>query len=148
MLSITNELQDGIGGKSHDLSDTENQRRSVYARVSRLELDSMLQMFDFPDPNVHAATRSETTTPLQKLFAMNSQFMVDRAEQFVARLSIEIPDKTGDQLSRIRRAFELAYARQPSHEEVVIAKSFLKSDAHWSSFAQAMLASNEMMYID
>lgn len=146
MLSVTNELDPQIGGESSPVSDVQNRRRSIYAQVSRLELNNLLQMFDFPDPNAHAAKRSETTTPLQKLFALNSRFMTERAERFVARLVSELPDS--DPTPRIHRAFELVYSRHPSPEEISIATGFLKSPQHWTSFAHALLASNEMTHID
>ena len=147
MLSVTAELDSSIGGESAEVSDSENRRRSVYAQVSRLELNPLLQMFDFPDPNVHAASRSETVTPLQKLFAMNSKFMVDRASRLVERLAGDCPDAT-EPTKRIRRAFELVYARHPSDDETTIARNFLRSDEHWHSFAHALLASNEMSHVD
>ena len=46
----------------------------------------MLAMFDFPDPNVHAARRIETTTALQKLFNMNSPFMIAQSKQLAKRI--------------------------------------------------------------
>ncbi|MDP7048342.1 MAG: DUF1549 and DUF1553 domain-containing protein, partial [Verrucomicrobiota bacterium] len=63
------------GGKSLELTDKKNVRRTVYARVSRKKLNDMLMQFDYPDPNVHAAKRSATTTAMQKLFVMNNRFM-------------------------------------------------------------------------
>ena len=52
-----------------------NRRRTVYARISRLKLNDLLMQFDYPDANVHAEQRAVTTTPMQKLFVLNSPFM-------------------------------------------------------------------------
>ena len=145
MLCATGELNHDIGGNSQKVDDLENVRRSVYSKVSRLELNSMLQMFDFPNPSVHAASRSETTTPLQKLFVLNSEFMIRRAERLVARLQREF---SKDDAGKIARAYELVFSRPASSEELGLAKKFLKSDQDWVSFAQVLLASNEMLFLD
>ena len=52
----------------------------IHAEISRLEVNRLLALFDFPDPNVHSAGRVETTTPLQKLFVLNSPFMIRQAQ--------------------------------------------------------------------
>ncbi len=36
--------------------------------------------FDYPDANVHAEKRSVTITPMQKLFMLNSPFMVEAGQ--------------------------------------------------------------------
>ena len=72
------------GGPSLKLDDPENVRRTVFARVSRLKLNDLLIQMDYPDANVHADKRSVTTTPLQKLFAMNSPFMLRQADSLIA----------------------------------------------------------------
>ena len=86
----------------------------MYSYISRLELDSMLAMFDFPDPNAHSPNRVETTTPLQKLFVLNSPFMVKQAEA-LARNFIAA---TGDDEERIRNAYESLYGRPPQADEI------------------------------
>ena len=89
--------------------------------------------------------RSETTTPLQKLFVLNSEFMIRRAERFVTRLQLEF---SKDEAGKIARAYELVFSRPASSEELGLAKKFLKSDQDWVSFAQVLLASNEMLFLD
>ena len=63
-----------------------------FSRASRLELNKLLAMFDYPDPNVHADRRVETTTPLQKMFVLNSPFMVDQASALSGRLMSDVPE--------------------------------------------------------
>lgn len=48
---------DPRGGESLELEDQENRRRTVYARISRLDLNDVLEQFDYPDPNIHASHR-------------------------------------------------------------------------------------------
>src|SRR5262249_48285781 len=79
LLFVSGELEDPCYAKSKELDEPANHRRTVYARVSRLKLNDMLAQFDYPDANVHAEKRSVTSTPTQKLFMLNSPFMLARA---------------------------------------------------------------------
>ena len=145
ILQITGNIDDQIGGTSFDVSKTESNRRTVYAHISRLELDGLLHLFDHPDPNVHAARRSETTTPLQKLFVLNSDFMIANAKRLATRLNQEIPDNLP---ARIDRAFEVVFGRTATADEMVMAESFVADESNWTQFTQILLASNELLFLD
>jgi hypothetical protein len=139
------------GGKSMELSDPANVRRTVYARVSRLKLNDLLNQFDYPDANVHAEKRSVTNTATQKLFMLNSPFMVGQAKAFAARLAKEAPDEP----ARVRLAYRLLFAREPDGDELKLAEEFLRRPDSQSAgltrreqYAQALLVSNEAMYVD
>ena len=143
-------LLDPSGGPSQELADPANHRRTLYARVSRLKLDDMLVQFDYPDANVHAEKRSVTTTPTQKLFLLNSPFMLEQAKALASRLT---SDSAENDAARVRRAYLLLYGRSPSPEEVRLAVEFLeKPEAdgmpRWERYAQVLLAANEMLYLD
>ena len=149
VLTATGELQAG-GGKSMELDDPKNLRRTVYARVSRLKLNDFLMQFDYPDANVHAERRSVTTTPIQKLFMMNSPFMLNRAKALAARLH---SDASETDASRIARAYRLLYARESDANEIRLGLTFLagasdSSMSRWEQYAQILLASDEMLYVD
>ncbi len=58
----------------------------MYAKVSRHELDGLLRLFDFPDANVTADSRTVTTVPQQQLFAAQ-QRLHDRTGEGVRRLA-------------------------------------------------------------
>ena len=148
ILAVSGELDPG-GGRSLELADEENLRRTVYARVSRRELDKTLMLFDYPDANVHASKRSSSTTAPQKLYLLNSPFVIARAKGLAARLEA-LADNDSD---RIEAAFELLYARPPTEAESALGVTFLASAVEdgltpWQQYAQALLAANEMMYID
>jgi hypothetical protein len=92
-----------------------------------------------------------TTVPQQQLFALNSEFMIAQARAFAAR--VEKLGSTDEQ--RIAAAYRVAFARAPERAEVELAVRFLKlpvrSDdklTRWQQYAQVLLASNEMMYVD
>lgn len=152
LLDVSGRLDRTLAGPSTNLADANNVRRTVYAKISRHELDNLLRLFDFPDANITSSKRSETTVPQQQLFVLNSPFMVEQAKAFSARLHKEEPD--GDQ-ARIQRAFMLAYGRPPGEVEVEIGLAYLSGEADpeskltlWQSYAQVLLGSNEFMYID
>jgi len=119
----------------------------MYSRISRLELNRMLALFDFPDPNAHSERRVRTTTPLQKLFVLNSPFLVRQAEAMVGRLGREAGS---DDTARIRRAYRLLFGRDPDGEEIELARTYLGPAAgpDWPSYIQALFAANELMFVD
>ncbi|CAN5791352.1 hypothetical protein BH23PLA1_BH23PLA1_13100 [soil metagenome] len=149
VLLAAGRLDDEIGGPSIDPKDPDQTRRTVYSQVSRLELDRMLALFDFPDPNVHSEGRSNTTTPLQKLFLLNSPFLIEQAEALADRLNSEAEDDE----ARIELAYLVLYGRDASNEEIALGIGYLGDcqearSENWPSYTQALLASNEMLFLD
>jgi hypothetical protein len=120
--------------------DEKNTRRTVYGFVSRRKLDGTLALFDFPNPNNTAEDRNVTNVPLQRLFFMNSAF-VDRQAQALAERF------TGDGASRIRQMYRTLFGRDPDAAELRLGLDFLKRDA-WRNYAQALLSSNEFLFVD
>jgi len=149
VLFVSGRLEPTIGGKSIDPQKPDSRRRTVYAEVSRLELNRMLAMFDHPDPNAHAAKRAETTTTLQKLFVLNSPFMVQQSEAFARRCL----SAGGSDSDRILFAYRTAYGREPNATELQLGLDYLGPEnnghaARWEQYAQVLLAANEMLMVD
>ncbi len=150
VLSVSGELTETPAAKSKTVDDPENHQRTVYAGVSRLQLNEMLIQFDYPDANVHAERRSVTTTPMQKLFVLNSPFMQKRAAALATRLAAASP---GDEDARLTLAWRLLFSRDPDAGERTLARNFLSGGDHpkmqrWEQLAQILLASNELLYVD
>lgn len=154
LLAVAGNLDPAIGGPTFDLNDSNSKRRTVYAKISRHELNELLRLFDFPDANVTSAGRNSTTVPQQQLFVLNSDFMVNQARAFASRAQ-----KAGaTDPERIRAAYRIAFQRQPSDEELRLGQAYLASRAtgdsskdrltRWEQYAQALLASNEILYVD
>lgn len=146
VLAVCNRLDRHVGGQSIEPQDPMATRRTVYSKVSRLDLNPMLARFDFPDPNAHSPRRHETTTPLQKLFLLNSPFLVEHASV----LAGQIFETAADDRARITAAYRLLYSRRPSAEELDLALTFVADGdrEQWNSLAQALLISNEMFLLD
>lgn len=156
LLAVSGRLDSKLEGPSTNLADQNNNRRTIYAFISRHELNNMLRLFDFPDANITASTRTETTVPQQQLFVLNSPFMIEQSKAFAKRLM----DEAGEDIeARIRYAFELAYGRPVSEREMLLAKNYLAGEddeaernlnglTRWERYAQVLLGSNEFMYLD
>jgi hypothetical protein len=122
VLSVAGNLDPALGGPSAELTPAFT-RRTVYGKVSRYKLDEYLQLFDFPAPNISAEKRFTTTVPLQRLFLMNSDFIQVEAEELAKRVAGE-PDNR----ARIRKAYLLAYGRDPSEEEIELGLDYLHAE--------------------
>lgn len=149
ILAASNNL-DRRGGESLELTDAKNVRRTIYGRVSRKKLSDILIQFDYPDANVHSAKRSDTTTAIQKLFIINSSFMVEQAKGLAKRIT---GDSSATDLTHIQSTYALLYNRQPTREETDLGLAFLRLPTEgkltrWEQYSHALLAANEMMFVD
>ncbi|MDB4798792.1 DUF1553 domain-containing protein, partial [Verrucomicrobia bacterium] len=140
---------DQESGRSLRLDNPKNHRRTLYGRVSRLKLNPVLMNLDYPDPNVHSAKRAVTTTPLQKLYSMNSDFVIGQAKALAERLDMEASSDS----DWIDRAYRMLFLRLPSEREMALGMRFLSSNSEPSIesravYAQALLTSNEISYLD
>ena len=158
MLAVSGNLDRTLGGPSLDLAAASNRRRTLYAAVSRHNLNSLLRLFDFPDPNLTSDTRTVTTVPLQQLFVLNSDFMVEQSKALTARLTAnKRPDQPLDDAARIRQAFELLYGRTATDEDVQLGVEFLAATSseksatglsRWEQYSQVLLGANEFAFVD
>jgi hypothetical protein len=151
VLAVSGQLDRQMGGTSSQLNDG-HRRRTLYGYVSRHQLNDLLRLFDFPDPNITAGERSVTTVPLQQLFVLNSGFMIGQSKALADRLSKEAESDA----TRVERMFRLLYGRQPTDEERQAAGRFLAESekqpddslSTLEQFCLAMLGTNEFAYID
>jgi hypothetical protein len=146
VLAVTGQLAEQTGGPSMKPDDPTELRRTIYAEVSRFELNPILSLFDFPDPNAHSAGRLETNTPLQKLFLMNSDFITAHADVLVTDIEAS---ETTDVEQSVAAVFQRVFQRAPDEEELRAATEFLSADDNnLALFAQALLISNEFWFVD
>jgi len=139
-----------------DLNNPTNHRRTLYGAVSRHDLNNLLRLFDFPDPNITAEKRLVTTVPLQQLFVLNSDFIAEQARGLVKQLAGE-----KDDAAKIRMAFVRLYGRPATEHEVTMGLDFLAAPdtaggpneakpklSRWEQYAQLLLATNEFAFVD
>lgn len=152
LLSVTGLLDPTVGGPSFKLDDPKANRRTVYANVSRHDLAPLLRLFDFPDPNITSASRTQTTVPLQQLIVLNDDLIIHSARALAESLQAA---ETQDE-ARIQRAYEHLFARPATASELRIGVDYLAAgDAEsssgltrWQRYAQALLGTNEFAYLD
>ena len=126
-------------------------QRSVYLPILRNALPEMMRLFDAAEPSLIVGRRNETTVPTQALYLMNNSFVIGQAFNMARR----VMDTTETRPDGIRLAYELAFARAATDDEVSRAHEFLNSVAgekdrpgQWTVLCQALLASAEFRYID
>jgi hypothetical protein len=122
ILEVSGNLDDAIGGPSHELTP-DFKGRTVYGKVSRYKLDSYLQLFDFPPPNISAEKRFTTTVPLQRLFLMNSDFVQIEAEALAKRVATEENNR-----ARVKKMYQIVYGRDPEEKEIQVALDYLHTE--------------------
>ncbi len=164
LLLVAGNLDPSYGGRSVDLLKPQEgsyaNRRTVYGTVDRNNLPSLFRTFDFANPDLSTAQRDATAVPQQTLFFLNSPFIMEQASKIVNRPSFQRLD---DATERVRDLYQRVYQREPSAEEVQRGSRFVKAtlaaNASGESsqkqpltplerFAQVLLMSNELMFVD
>jgi hypothetical protein len=149
VLSVSGNLTLKQGGRSvHIANKPDACCRTVYGFVDRQNLPNLFRTFDFAGPDTTCPQRFTTTVPQQALYLLNSPFIEAQAKRLGARSGVT----SADDEERIRVIYRLAYQREPSAEELALAKGFVDefvpSAAAWERLGQALLVSNEMMFVD
>jgi hypothetical protein len=119
-------------------------RRMIYQNKPRMEQDEVFGTFDCPDAGQVAPRRNRSTTPLQALNLLNSRFMLQQSALFAERLQREAGPDVDEQ---VRRAFQLAFQRDPHPAELAAAAQLIA--AHGTPvFCRALLNANEFIHTD
>jgi hypothetical protein len=138
VLAVSGELDRAVGGPGYrdftvrsssqneiydvfDAVGAEFNRRSLYRTSIRSGPSPLLDVLDCPDPSVATPQRTVTTTPLQALALLNNAFMEHQAGRFAARLEAA----SSDPPDQVRRAYALAFARDPTADEEALAREFI-----------------------
>lgn len=125
MGSEVTDLGDIKFGRNNSVDDfdQDNRHRSVYLPIIRDELQESLQLFDFPDPNIPNANRSQSIIPTQALYLMNGEFVTSQSVAMAGSLTRRF--KTTNE--QVRQGFLLAYGRPATDDEMQASVQFLKS---------------------
>lgn len=165
-LAISGALIRSIGGPSyrdvevklnqnHEFTDPTNEfspatcRRTIYRLWARSGNHPLLQSLDCPDPSVMMPNRPGTITPIQALSMMNNVFMEKCAQRFAERIGSETDNQSAAQ--SIIMAYELAFGRQPTKQEMMLAESFINTHGRQAGLEQlclVLLNTNEFIFIN
>ena len=140
MLYVSGELDLTPGELAVKLDEPSFKKRTVYGFVGRRRLDTMLALFDFPNPLATSEARMPTNVPPQRLFLMNSPFVEARAQSLAAR-------SEGPLEARVTRLYRQLFGRSPEAKELALAKDFL-ANGDWTSYTRALLGSNEFLFVN
>ncbi|MGE9268598.1 MAG: DUF1549 and DUF1553 domain-containing protein, partial [Verrucomicrobiales bacterium] len=115
VLQASGSLDRELHGKPVNIE--KSPRRSLYGKIRRGYLPTIMTAFDFPGSDEALMKRSETTTPIQALYLMNSPFLIEQAQALVAQAGLA-PDApaTGENIAKI---FSLALARPVKASEAL-----------------------------
>ena len=124
----------------------EGRRRSVYIYQQRTLTMPLMQTFDSLVCEETRPRRRSSVTPLQALAMMNGDFVHEEAEHFAKRLE----HSTSDLNQQIESAFEIAFGREPSMEEVARMSELVSSENEkgLTSLCRVLLNANEFIYVD
>ncbi|MDB4637307.1 PSD1 and planctomycete cytochrome C domain-containing protein [bacterium] len=152
MLAVSGELNPAQRGRPFDyLSNPVNPRRSVYAFVNRDIVHNLASTFDSANPNACTAKRPDTNVPQQTLFALNSDFIQDRAAKLAAHSEVSSAESDEE---RVKRLYQRTFARQPDERELKIALNYVRNNNEtsktnpWQRLAHVLLAANEFVFVD
>lgn len=142
-------------------------RRSVYVQVRRSRPLAVLETFDTPTLDPNCTLRASSTVAPQSLMLMNSDFILEAARRMSAKLQQE---SGSDTRLKIDLAWQSLFGRSPGESESESASQFIldettrlttvanaisdpkqKPDPQqwaWVTFCQALMGSNEFLYVD
>ena len=142
LLAVSGRIDLSRGGPPRDLSH-DNVRRTLYGKVDRTNPDPGLGLFDFPDSKAHSSVREVTVGPLQRLYYLNNPFYIRQSTALAERLAADAGSGAD---TRIRRAYELLFSRQPDDAELAAGREYLETDT-WARYCQVLLASSEFLTV-
>ena len=152
ILAACGRLDRTMGGRASSLSEVNNVRRTIYGEVHRRELDPVLRLHDFPDPNRYGGKRIATMTATQQLFTLNAPWLDACAWYLKANLPSLNPRRPEPWIVLLHQK---VLGRDPFRSEIRILREFILAEsAHGQSVdpafscARALLTCNELLYVD
>ncbi|MGE3175648.1 MAG: DUF1553 domain-containing protein [Planctomycetota bacterium] len=160
VLAVAGTLDRSVGGsllqldnrayvtndQSRDAARYDVPRRSLYLPVIRNAMYELFTVFDYADPSVHLEQRPQSAVATQALLLLNSPFVRAQSRAFAAAAAA-----AADPEPRIDWIWRQALQRPPSADERAAARRWLDgapAEQAWPGLCQAVLATNEFVYID
>ena len=138
-------------------------RRSIYLLARRNYPLTFLEVFDSPIMAINCARRTHAATSLQSLQLLNSEFAMEQADYFAARVR-SLAGENAPLRDKIHTAYELALAREPTAGEGKFCQLHLEQQAQLyrdqdfsneeasqralASLCQMLICSSEFLYVD
>ena len=116
----------------------------IYQERMRRVDDQIFTAFDFPDCGQVRDKRPVSTTPLQALNLMNSNFVVDQSKHIAEKATNDIGNKNTKQI--VERCFELILTRKPSNSELNLATKIAEQQG-LEIICRSLINSNEFAFL-
>lgn len=146
LLAVSGRLESRLGG-APDAPET-SLRRTLYGFINRLDLPPVMATFDFPSPSVSCPQRAMTTVPSQALYLMNHTFTAECAAAVMRCADVSGVSGTS---GRVEAVYRRVLTRSPRPGEIERALTYLgpePSPLRWESWVQALLLTNEFVFVD
>lgn len=159
VLQASGALDTTIGGRSYRIHNEkktyaqwevlnnhgpETWRRMLYQERMRRVDDRIFTAFDFPDCGQVRAKRPVSTTPLQALNLMNSDFVLEQSQMISDRAKKEAGET--NLAGAVDRCFELLLGRSPEAEERSACETLAKENS-LALVCRALINSNEFAFL-
>jgi hypothetical protein len=153
LLAVSGQLDLKISGLPVDLTtEPFPTRRTVYGLIDRQNLPGVFRTFDFANPDTSNQGRFQTSVPQQALFLMNSPFVIEQARKLIKREEVIRAGNDGEKIQAMHR---LVWQRPADKIELANAQKFIAIQSPPTSilsplekYAQVLLLSNELMFVD
>ncbi len=158
LLAVSGGLDLTTGGRPiREAVDPATRRRTIYCLVDRQSLPEVFRAFNFAQPDQSVERRPNTMVPQQALFGLNSPFVLAQAKALAARQELT---GAGTDEAKVAALYRLLLARSPKATELADGLEFVRQAqacagqpghstlAPWEQYAQVLLLTNEMMFLD
>ncbi len=163
-LAVSGQLDSKTNGKPIDfMKNPLSKRRTIYGFVNRNNLPTIMNSFDFANPDASTSERALTIVPQQALFVMNSPFILEMAKSIMKNLGVSSQTKPAEV---IKLLYQKVLTRNPDENEIQLAIQFIENESvksilddgqpekksgklsNWERFAQVLLLTNEFSHVD
>jgi hypothetical protein len=155
LLAVCGRLDDRPGGPPEDRN---GRRRMLYLKVARTDRSGFGALFDAADASMHVEKRTSSTVAPQALYLLNGPLVLDGVQHLTGRPEVA----HGEPAERVQALYRLIFGRKATAEEVALGCQFTASLAAepagaggdkgalgpWETYAQALLLSNEFLFVD
>ena len=126
----------------------------LYLTTKRSDRSGVGPLFDGANAAMHVDKRSASTVAPQALFLMNSPWVGEVVRGLVERPEIAAEKEPP---KRIAALYRILYGREPTAKEDRLGRDFVEAleQEHaaaplgpWQTYAQALLLSNEFLFVD
>jgi len=156
LLALAGRLKDHTGGPAD--SHPSSPRRLLYLATSRADRSDFGSLFDRANPALHVERRTISTAAPQALYLMNHPLISELARGLARRPEV---NSLRDPAARVAILHRLVYGRPATDEEIALGCDFIAQDTaaglarpdpgsptSWDRYAQALLLTNEFLFVD